>query len=115
MAIVFFVAALLSLAVMCWPYMIPYTITVASAAAPGKIAILPVLGRRGIRIACYRDLYGCRPLAVSRQAAQRIRLTAGVAGARVPALMPISDRIGYSLRSHILGLPDLEGLLPSSQ
>ena len=33
---VFFVAALLSLAVMFWPYMIPYTITVGSAAAPEK-------------------------------------------------------------------------------
>jgi cytochrome bd-type quinol oxidase subunit 2 len=33
---VFFVAALLSLAVMFWPYMIPYTITVGNAAAPDK-------------------------------------------------------------------------------
>ena len=33
---VFFVTALLSLAVMFWPYMIPYTITVGSAAAPEK-------------------------------------------------------------------------------
>jgi cytochrome d ubiquinol oxidase subunit II len=33
---VFFVAALLSLAVMFWPYMIPYTITVGNAAAPEK-------------------------------------------------------------------------------
>jgi cytochrome bd ubiquinol oxidase subunit II len=33
---VFFVAALLSLAVLFWPYMIPYTITVGSAAAPEK-------------------------------------------------------------------------------
>jgi cytochrome bd ubiquinol oxidase subunit II len=33
---VFFVAALLSLAVMFWPYMTPYTITVGSAAAPEK-------------------------------------------------------------------------------
>jgi cytochrome bd ubiquinol oxidase subunit II len=31
---VFFVAALLSLSVMFWPYMIPYTITVGSSAAP---------------------------------------------------------------------------------
>ena len=31
---VFFVAALLSLAVMFWPYMIPYSVTVGSAAAP---------------------------------------------------------------------------------
>jgi cytochrome bd ubiquinol oxidase subunit II len=31
---VFFVAALLTLAVMFWPYMIPYTVTVGSAAAP---------------------------------------------------------------------------------
>ncbi len=33
---VFFLAALLSLAVMFWPYMIPYTITVGNAAAPEK-------------------------------------------------------------------------------
>src|SRR5271169_5993769 len=32
----FFVTALLSLAVMFWPYMIPYTITVGNAAAPEK-------------------------------------------------------------------------------
>jgi cytochrome d ubiquinol oxidase subunit II len=32
----FFVAALFSLAVMFWPYMIPYTITVGNAAAPEK-------------------------------------------------------------------------------
>jgi cytochrome bd ubiquinol oxidase subunit II len=36
MTVVFFVAAFLSLAVMFWPYMIPYTITIASAAAPEK-------------------------------------------------------------------------------
>jgi len=33
---VFFVAALLSLAVMFWPYMIPYSVTVGNAAAPDK-------------------------------------------------------------------------------
>jgi cytochrome d ubiquinol oxidase subunit II len=33
---VFFVAAFLSLAVMFWPYMIPYTVTVGNAAAPEK-------------------------------------------------------------------------------
>jgi cytochrome bd-type quinol oxidase subunit 2 len=33
---VFFVAAFLSLAVMFWPYVIPYTITVGNAAAPEK-------------------------------------------------------------------------------
>ena len=36
MTAVFFLAAFLSLAVMFWPYMIPYTITVADAAAPEK-------------------------------------------------------------------------------
>ncbi len=34
LTVVFFVAAFLSLAVMFWPYMIPYTVTIASAAAP---------------------------------------------------------------------------------
>jgi len=36
MTVVFFIAAFLSLAVMFWPYMIPYSVTVASAAAPDK-------------------------------------------------------------------------------
>ena len=50
---VFFVAALLSLAVMFWPYMIPYSVTVGSAAAPEQslsflfwgagIFVLPVI------------------------------------------------------------------------
>jgi len=48
----FFLAAFLSLAAMFWPYMIPYSITVASAAAPdaslqflfyGGIVVLPVV------------------------------------------------------------------------
>ena len=34
MTVVFFIAAFLSLAVMFWPYMIPYSVTVASGAAP---------------------------------------------------------------------------------
>src|SRR5262249_46211408 len=34
MTVVLFVAAFLSLATMFWPYMIPYSVTVASAAAP---------------------------------------------------------------------------------
>jgi cytochrome d ubiquinol oxidase subunit II len=49
---VFFVAAFLSLGVMFWPYMIPYSITVANAAAPdpslaflfyGGIVVIPVI------------------------------------------------------------------------
>ena len=49
---VFFLAAFLSLGVMFWPYMIPYSITVASAAAPepslqfffyGGVVVLPVI------------------------------------------------------------------------
>jgi cytochrome bd ubiquinol oxidase subunit II len=49
---VFFLAAYLTLGVMFWPYMIPYTVTVASAAAPdaslrflfyGGVVILPVI------------------------------------------------------------------------
>jgi cytochrome bd ubiquinol oxidase subunit II len=48
----FFLAAFLSLGVMFWPYMIPYSITVASAAAPdaslrflfyGAVVVLPVI------------------------------------------------------------------------
>jgi cytochrome d ubiquinol oxidase subunit II len=52
MTVVFFVAAFLSLGVMFWPYMIPYSITVAKAAAPdaslrflfyGGVVVLPVI------------------------------------------------------------------------
>jgi len=52
MTVLFFLAAYLTLGVMFWPYMIPYTVTVASAAAPdaslrflfyGGVVILPVI------------------------------------------------------------------------
>ena len=52
MTALFFVAAFLSLGVMLWPYMIPYSITVADAAAPepslrflfyGGVVVLPVI------------------------------------------------------------------------
>ena len=53
MTAVFFLAAFLSLAVMFWPYMIPYSVTVGNAAAPEKslsflfwgagIFVLPVI------------------------------------------------------------------------
>ena len=38
MTVLFIVAAILTLAVMFWPYMIPYEITVANAAAPESLA-----------------------------------------------------------------------------
>jgi hypothetical protein len=41
---------------------------------PGKVALLPVLRRRGGHIAGHRDLHGPRLLAVPRQAAQRIQI-----------------------------------------
>ena len=54
MTVVLFVAAFLSLAVMFWPYMIPYSVTVAAAAAPeaslsflfwgAGLFVLPVIG-----------------------------------------------------------------------
>ena len=54
MTVVLFIAAFLSLAVMFWPYMIPYSITVGSAAAPeaslsfffwgAGLFVLPVIG-----------------------------------------------------------------------
>ena len=52
MTVVFFLAAFLSLGATFWPYMIPYSITVANAAAPdaslqflfyGGIVVLPVI------------------------------------------------------------------------
>lgn len=52
MTVIFFVAAFLSLGVMFWPYIIPYSLTVASAAAPDVslrflfycgIIVLPVI------------------------------------------------------------------------
>jgi cytochrome d ubiquinol oxidase subunit II len=36
MTVVFFIAAFLTLAVLFWPYMIPYAITVGNAVAPDK-------------------------------------------------------------------------------
>jgi len=36
MTVVFFIASFLTLAVLFWPYMIPYQVTVADAAAPDK-------------------------------------------------------------------------------
>jgi len=54
MTVVFFVAAFFSLAVMFWPYMIPYSVTVTTAAAPAAslsflfwgagLIVLPVIG-----------------------------------------------------------------------
>jgi cytochrome bd ubiquinol oxidase subunit II len=52
LTVVFFIGSFLTLAVMFWPYMIPYSITVANAAAPdqslqflfyGAIVVLPVI------------------------------------------------------------------------
>ena len=52
MTVLFFIAAFLTLAVLFWPYMIPYQVTVADAAAPdaslgflfwGAIVVLPVI------------------------------------------------------------------------
>jgi len=52
MTVVFFIASFLTLAVLFWPYMIPYQVTVADAAAPDKslsflfwggIIVLPVI------------------------------------------------------------------------
>jgi cytochrome bd ubiquinol oxidase subunit II len=52
MTALFFLAAFLSLVVMFWPYMIPYSVTIASAAAPAAslgfffyagIIVLPVI------------------------------------------------------------------------
>ncbi|HLB15785.1 MAG TPA: cytochrome d ubiquinol oxidase subunit II [Burkholderiales bacterium] len=52
MTVLLFLAAFLTLGVMLWPYMIPYTVTVATAAAPeaslsflfyGGVVVLPVI------------------------------------------------------------------------
>ena len=52
MTVLFFVAAFLSLVVMFWPHLIPYSVTVADAAAPdaslrflfyGGVVVLPVI------------------------------------------------------------------------
>jgi len=65
MTAVFFFAAYLTLGVMFWPYMIPYSLTVADAAAPdaslvflfyGAVVILPVTAV--YRIAVYRVFRG---------------------------------------------------------
>jgi cytochrome bd ubiquinol oxidase subunit II len=52
MTTIFFIASYLTLGVMCWPYMVPYSVTVANAAAPdeslgfifwGGIIVLPMI------------------------------------------------------------------------
>jgi cytochrome d ubiquinol oxidase subunit II len=52
MTCLFFLAAFISLGLMFWPYMIPYSVTVANAAAPdaslrflfcGGVVVLPVI------------------------------------------------------------------------
>ena len=52
MTVLFFLAAFLTLGVMFWPYMIPYSLTVAGTAAPeaslrflfyGGVVVLPVI------------------------------------------------------------------------
>jgi cytochrome d ubiquinol oxidase subunit II len=59
LATLFFLAAFLSLGVMFWPYMIPYSVTVASAAAPeaalgflfyGGVVVLPVIAAYTIAV-----------------------------------------------------------------
>ena len=72
LTVLFFVAAYLTLGVMFWPYMVPYAVTVGSAAAPdaslrflfyGGVVVLPVIA----------DLHHRRLLGVPRQGAQGLR------------------------------------------
>jgi hypothetical protein len=69
MTALFFLASFLSLGVMFWPYMIPYSITVASAGAPGCLIEVPVL-RRHRGPAGHRRLHDRRLLDLPRQGGQ---------------------------------------------
>ena len=72
MTVLFFVAAFLSLGVMFWPYMIPYSITVADAAAPE--ASLRFLFYGGVGgPARHRRLHDRRLLGLPRQGPQGLR------------------------------------------
>jgi cytochrome d ubiquinol oxidase subunit II len=68
MTALFFVAAFLSLGVMLWPYMIPYSIKVADAAAP-EASLRFVLRRCG-GPARHRRLHDRRLLGLPRQGSQ---------------------------------------------
>ena len=46
MTVLFFIAAYLTLGVMFWPYMIPYSITVAQRGGAGCVTAIPLLRRR---------------------------------------------------------------------
>ena len=59
MTALFFLCAYLTLGVMFWPYMIPYTVTVAKAAAPeaslgflfyGAVIVLPVIAAYTVHV-----------------------------------------------------------------
>ena len=72
MTALFFVAAFLSLGVMLWPYMIPYSITVARRGGAGSLIAIPVL-RRCRGPARHRRLHDRRLLGLPRQGSQGLR------------------------------------------
>ncbi len=69
----FFVAAYLTLGVMFWPYMVPYSVTVANAAAPDAVSGILLLWRRD-RAAHDPDLHDGRLSRVRRQASSWLQL-----------------------------------------
>ncbi len=74
MTVAFFLTAFLTLGVMIWPYMIPYALTVADAAAPdASLRFFFYGGDR--RAAGDRRLHDRRLLGLSRQdwASQRVK------------------------------------------
>jgi cytochrome d ubiquinol oxidase subunit II len=85
MTVLFFVASFATLAVLFWPYMIPYSVTVGSAAR--GVAVVLVLRRRTVRVADHRSLQHCRLLDIPRQDAWRLP----VAGVQPPHWRPNAD------------------------
>ena len=72
MTALFFVAAFLSLGVMFWPYMIPYSVTVARRGGAGSLIAIPVL-RRCRGAARHRRLHDRRLLGLPRQGSQGLQ------------------------------------------
>lgn len=70
-ALVFFLATFLTLAVMFWPYMIPYKITVASAAAPQVSLSFLFCGAGPLGLPVIAPLYRGRLLGIARRVLDR--------------------------------------------
>jgi len=104
MTAVFFISAFLSMATMFWPYMIPYSVTIGSAAAPdaslyflfwGALFVLPVVGAYTAGV--YWLFRGKFPAAVASANLHRILVIGGGA-----AGLELATRLGDQLGRRLL-------------